>query len=105
MPMKTNLKFNAKKCLDYIESIEDFIIDFESKPSYDDSSGIIMYAGERIEVKSFLRTFMLKCKQESLKDDYDFVKWLRSRRNHWKGQQYRIIGSLYDRLEVSKAEE
>jgi hypothetical protein len=37
------LKFDAKKCLRYIDSMEDFTIEFERKPAYDEESATFIY--------------------------------------------------------------
>jgi hypothetical protein len=103
--METNVRFNVNACLNYIGGIENFTIEFESKPSYDEISETMMYVAEGIEVKSFLKTFVMKCKKEAMKEEYDFVKWLRGRRRHWKVQQYQVVGCLNDRLAVSEADD
>lgn len=96
------LKFNLKACLEFVESLNDISISVEgTKKTYDPYTHTIMVINGRENIKTFLKKFLIECKEKSELKDSAFLEWLSSIEQHWAGQQARIIGICNREIETA----
>lgn len=96
-----NLKFNYKKCLNWINAIEnDFSISLDTGNYIPYGYGL-MNLTKSTSVKEFLLEVLIEFKDKSIENnDSDFLKLVSRRYEHWEAQQFRVISSINNLINV-----